>query len=92
VHGASQGCGSERGILVPSHHGAQDSRLAKRRMHRGSIARPAPSNEQNRPCNHAISQCGQTKSTSPTFERSRNVDTFASVYGSLRNVSASMFT
>jgi len=35
-----------------------------------SIARPAPTNEQNRPCNPAASQGGLTKSTSPTFARS----------------------
>jgi hypothetical protein len=39
-------------------------------MHRGNIARPAPTNEQNGPCNDAANQGGLTKSTSPGFARS----------------------
>ncbi|MFM0512999.1 hypothetical protein [Paraburkholderia sp. RL17-373-BIF-A] len=35
-----------------------------------TVALPGRHRAPNRPCNPAISQCGQTKSTSPTFERS----------------------
>jgi hypothetical protein len=43
--------------------------LASRQMHRFSISRRAPANEQNRPCDHVVRQRGLTKSTSPSFAR-----------------------
>jgi hypothetical protein len=37
-----------RGTLVAPHLRAQDSHLASARIHRGSVAKPTPTNEQNR--------------------------------------------
>jgi hypothetical protein len=49
MHGAGQGGGFERGILAPPHLGARARHLASQQMHRASIAKPAPTNEQNKP-------------------------------------------
>ena len=73
LHGTGQGCGVERGILPPSHLGAQDCRLALRRMRAGSVGRRGPANGQNRRCNHAISYGNLTKATSPTLPRSLSI-------------------
>lgn len=57
------------GLLSP-HLGARDSRLASRKMHRGSTATQAPPTEQIRPSDHATSYGCLTESTSPGFARS----------------------
>jgi hypothetical protein len=49
-------------------------------MHLGCVAKPAPTNEQSRLCNLALSRGGLTKPISPTFARSRISDIFIVVY------------